>query len=128
MISWLDALEKDQVKPPPPARTARVQVVTQYKQKSNQLIELIINLQHGDIVKQQHLVGKHPYVDSDYMKQVEKACLADSKVKMELKTLQIPTGASIVAEPWTYATDGLNDMSERFTMVCSEFVFRFPDF
>jgi primary-amine oxidase len=50
------------------------------------------------------------------MKQVETACLGDSRVQDEVKKLQLPDGATVIVEPWTYATDGMNDMSSRITM------------
>jgi primary-amine oxidase len=51
------------------------------------------------------------------MKAVEEACLADERVQAEIKTLNVPDGATVVVEPWAYATDGMNDMTDRVTMV-----------
>lgn len=53
------------------------------------------------------------------MKKVEQACLADADVQEEIRCLKLPEGATAVVEPWAYATDGMNDMSQRVTMVCS---------
>lgn len=113
MVSWLERPSSTAA----PARTARVQILTQSQEKSNKLIELIVDLIQNQVVKQTQLVGKHPYIDSDYMKQVEAACLNDPRVQEELSSLGIPDKAAIVAEPWAYSTDGMNDMSERLTMV-----------
>lgn len=117
MVSWLEAYDSGQTQCIPPPRTARVQVITQERQNSNKLIELVIDLRRGETISQQHLVGKHSYIDAAYMKTVEKACMADAWVQHELSKLDIPENASVVAEPWAYATDGLNDMSERLSMV-----------
>jgi primary-amine oxidase len=43
--------------------------------------------------------------------------MADPKVQAEIKTLDLPEGASVIIEPWAYATDGANDMSRRISMV-----------
>jgi primary-amine oxidase len=51
------------------------------------------------------------------MKEVEEACLRDPKVQAEIITLDLPEGASVIVEPWAYATDGSNDMSRRISMV-----------
>ncbi|TKW48514.1 Copper amine oxidase 1 [Colletotrichum tanaceti] len=50
------------------------------------------------------------------MAQVAAAVLADQKVQQEIQTLKLPEGATVVVEPWAYATDGMKDMSERWTM------------
>lgn len=120
MILWLDEQDDIRRKHKRPARTARAQVVVRQRQNNNQLIELIIDLERNEVVKQQHLVGKHPYIDSAYMKEVEEACMADPWVQRELSMLELPAEASVVAEPWAYSTDGLNDMSERLTMVSTQ--------
>lgn len=51
------------------------------------------------------------------MQNVAAACLGDPKVQEEIRSLDLPPGATVVVEPWAYATDGLNDMKERQTMV-----------
>lgn len=83
----------------------------------NEMVELLIDLDAASVVKKEHLVGKHPYIDSAYMQAVEKACRADPRVQAEIEKLKLPSGATVVIEPWAYATDGMNDMSERTTMV-----------
>lgn len=97
-------------------RIACVQVVREDPTR-NQLIELFVDLNQATVIKQQHLVGKHAYIDSAYMRAAEKACEADERVQAEIRKLELPTGATVCIEPWAYATDGSNDMSERTTMV-----------
>lgn len=67
---------------------------------------------------QKHLEGKHTYIDPNYMREVENACLADKRVQEEIRSLNLPPGSTAIVEPWAYATDGMHDMTERLTMVC----------
>lgn len=117
MILFLGGPDLDQAPGPRPARVARVQVLTRRDDNPTHLTEVLVDLERGQPIKRQELPGKHPYIDSEYMKDVEQACLADSRVQQELASLNIPRDASIVAEPWAYATDGMNDMNRRLTMV-----------
>lgn len=98
-----------------PARTARVQVVV--ATHPSKFIEIWIDLDKATVLQKQQLVNKHPYIDSQYMQAVEKVCLADPAVQEHIKQLQLPEGATVIVEAWAYATDGLNDMSQRTTMV-----------
>jgi primary-amine oxidase len=100
-----------------PVRAARVQVTIRGNSKPNEMVELTIDLTTGSIIKKEHLVGKHPYIDSAYMQAAEKACRADPRIEAEIQKLKLPEGAQVVVEPWAYATDGMNDVSERTTMV-----------
>lgn len=101
-----------------PARQARVQVIAAPTPKeANQLFELIVDLDEQSVVKLENLKGKHSYIDSSYMGEVEEACLADDRVQAEIQTLQLPREAVVCVEAWAYATDGMNDMTERITMV-----------
>ncbi|KAI9369682.1 copper amine oxidase [Aspergillus egyptiacus] len=98
-----------------PARIARVQVVLRDGEGANKLIELLVDLGRQEMTQDEHLVGKHSHVDPDYMVLAEKACLADARVQEEIKKLKLPENATVIVEPWTYATDGMNDMSQRVT-------------
>lgn len=100
-----------------PTRYARVEVVIKGSRDENQLFELIVDLDADKVVRKQHVKGKHSYIDADYMKAVEAACLASEDVQAEIRTLDLPPGATVVVEAWAYATDGMNDMTERVTMV-----------
>lgn len=118
MIPFLDKESRGQPTGQAPDRSARVEVVIENeKSAKNELFELLVDLDHDRVSAKQHLKGKHSYIDSEYMKQVEKACLANEEVQQEIRTLNLPDGATVVVEPWAYATDGLNDMTERVTMV-----------
>lgn len=116
MVSYLEQERMGQVAEPP-TRYARVEVSIKKNPRGTQLFELIVDLDNNSVVKKQHVEGKHSYIDTNFMKAVEEACLADEKVQAEIKTLDIPDGAIVVVEPWAYATDGMNDMTDRVTMV-----------
>lgn len=104
-------------------RCARVEVLVQNDTDKNDLREFIVDLDNILISKQKYLVGKHSYIDSAYMKEVEEACMANANVQQGIQTLDLPHGASVIVEPWAYATDGSNDMSRRLTMVSSRIFF-----
>ena len=117
MIAFLEREHLGQLQTSCPLRISRVQVVVRGDSGPAELTELLVDLDHGTVVEQEVLVGKHSYIDSAYMKAVEKACMADERVQSEIKRLKLPAGASVVVEAWAYATDGMNDMSERTSMV-----------
>ncbi|GKZ78649.1 hypothetical protein AnigIFM56816_002420 [Aspergillus niger] len=116
MVPFLEQVHNGESALKRPARVARVQVVLPGDSSANQFIELLVDLEDSTILKKEHLIGKHPYIDSDYMKAAEKACMSDPKVQEEIAHLQLPDGATVVVESWAYATDGTKDMSQRTTM------------
>ncbi|KAF2713495.1 copper amine oxidase [Pleomassaria siparia CBS 279.74] len=105
LIAFLDGVG------PPPRRIARVHAYI-----SKAFHELHVDLNARGVISNEIQYGKHSHVDTAYMKQVEEACLEDVRVKVEIKKLQLPEGATVIVEPWTYATDGMNDMSTRTAM------------
>lgn len=116
MIAYLEKEHHRQVPGQVPTRYARVEVVVKGGDNKNQLFELIVDLDNDKVTRKQHIKGRHSYIDADYMKAVEAACLANKEVQTEIRTLNLPAGATVVVEPWAYATDGMNDMTERVTM------------
>lgn len=100
-----------------PHREARAQVIVPNDDGVSCLFELIVDITAARVVSSDHLKGKHSYIDSAYMKEVETACMADARIQAEVKKLRLPDGATVCVEPWAYATDGMNDMSQRTTMV-----------
>lgn len=117
MLDYLSGEHHHDTKGPKIERYARVEVVVKGSTGNNDLYDLLVNLDTKQVTRKQHQVGKHSYIDAEYMKQVEAACLANERVKAEIKTLKLPDGASVVVEPWAYATDGMNDMTKRVSMV-----------
>ncbi|CAG8243633.1 unnamed protein product [Penicillium salamii] len=115
MVRFLEHANRGEKARERPARIARVQAVFPGG-SANKFIELWVDLDQAAILKEEHLIGKHPYIDSDYMQAVEKACMADPKVQEHIAHLQLPDGASVIVEAWAYATDGTSDMSQQTTM------------
>lgn len=93
-------------------RQARVQLF-----HARILHEVVVDLHRRAIVTKEALQGRHSYIDTEFMQKAADACLADQRVQEEIKSLNLPEGATVVVEPWAYATDGVKDMKERWTMV-----------
>jgi primary-amine oxidase len=117
MIAFLERERLGQSHVSRPARIAFVQVIVCADSGTNELTELLVDINRGAVVQREILVGKHSFIDPAYMKAVENSCISDERVQLEIKKLKLPEGASVVVEPWAYATDGMNDMSERTSMV-----------
>lgn len=117
MIPFLDSEHSASGPTTPPARVAKIQAYVGHPGTKKNFTEFMVDLGRMSILSREELVGKHSYIDADYMRQVEEACLADPGVQEEIRSLKLPEGATAVVEPWAYATDGMNDMSERLTMV-----------
>lgn len=118
MLPFLESEHRGNPAAKRPARVSRVQVVLRGNDGANQLRELLVDLDSTDVLKNDHLVGRHSYIDSDYMRLVESACLADQRVQDEIKKLKLPPSSTVIVEPWAYGTDGTYDGLERVTMVC----------
>ncbi|KAJ6096103.1 hypothetical protein N7486_006849 [Penicillium sp. IBT 16267x] len=116
MLQFLEQEHQGQSHTSRPARSARVQVIIRTQSGSNEMVELIVNLDQGMVWKKEYLPGKHPYIDSAYMQAVESACRADARIVAEIQKLKLPEGSTVVIEPWAYATDGMSDMTQRTSM------------
>ncbi|VUC22354.1 unnamed protein product [Clonostachys rosea] len=116
MIPYLEKEHRKQTPEKLPTRNARVEVVVKGHNGQNELFELVLDLDAEKVVSKKHQRGKHSYIDADYMKLVEQACLANEQVQTEIQTLDLPAGSTVVVEPWAYATDGMNDMTSRISM------------
>lgn len=117
MIPFIDNEHAERACDHAPMRCARVEVVISASEEDNGLFELVVDLDDDRIIAKQHQRGKHSYIDTTFMQQVEAACLADPEVQKQIRVLDLPEGSSVVVEPWAYATDGENDMSKRLSMV-----------
>ena len=113
MIPFLDAEHGGKETPKAPARAAKVQA---YVNKA--FSEFKIDLDQQAVLGEESLHSRHSHIDADYMRKAELACMANPRVKEQIAALKLPEGATVVVEPWTYGTDGMNDMAERMTMVC----------
>jgi primary-amine oxidase len=117
MVPFLDSEHAGHAADHAPMRCARVEVVVRLSDEENALFELLVDLDNDRIVAKQHHRGKHSYIDTTFMQQVEAACLANPEVQEQIRVLELPEGSCVVVEPWAYATDGENDMSKRLSMV-----------
>jgi primary-amine oxidase len=116
MMAFLDAEHSPSPAVPPPTRAATVQVFIGAKRDSARFFEIKVNVRTGEILHQEQLLGRHPHVDGNDMVVNERACLSDPRVQAAIKEMTLPEGAEIRIEPWTYATDGANDMTQKITM------------
>ncbi|KAK7211727.1 hypothetical protein V2G26_018905 [Clonostachys chloroleuca] len=116
MIEYLEKEHRKQPRGKIPARNARAEVVIKGHNEQNELFELVVDLDTEQVASKKHHRGKHSYIDAEYMKAVEQACLANEEVQAEIRTLDLPAGSTVVVEPWAYATDGMNDMTTRISM------------
>lgn len=112
MVLFLDQEHGGVEIPKAPARVARVQAHV-----NNIFFEYKVDLGQRVVDSEEALHGRHSHIDGDYMRKAELACMADPRVKEQVAALNLPEGATVVVEPWTYGTDGMNDMSQRMTMV-----------
>ncbi|PVH95648.1 hypothetical protein DM02DRAFT_675343 [Periconia macrospinosa] len=110
MIAFLDASQTGS----PKSNVTRKAMVHAYFNKA--FHEIFVDIPGNKILSHQILEGKHSHVDAAYMAQVEEACMQDIKVQAEIEALKLPSNATVIVEPWTYATDGMNDMKARITM------------
>jgi len=117
MITFLDSEHAGESTDHAPSRCARVEVFIRTPEQGNALFELLVDLNNDIVIAKQHQRGKHSYIDTTFMQQVEEACLANAEVQEQIRVLDLPEGSSVVVEPWAYATDGENDMSTRLSMV-----------
>jgi primary-amine oxidase len=115
MIPYLDAEHASKPTTPPPPRIALVQF---YLDTSSDFREARLDVTSGRCLEEVKLAGKHSYLDTELMTAAETSCLADPDVQEAIKALELPEGAVVCVEPWTYGTDGMHDMSRRIIMVC----------
>lgn len=114
MIPFLEA-EHASKPATPPARIAMVQF---YLKDSSDFRETRVELSTGKFVEETKLTGKHSYLDPPLMDTCEVVCHKHPEVQKAIKALELPEGAEVCIEPWTYGTDGMNDMSKRILVVC----------
>ncbi|KAL2410489.1 Copper amine oxidase 1 [Exophiala dermatitidis] len=115
MINFLEVESTNGFPKSRPARVAVVQVFLGPRD-SEHFFQLDVDVVSGKIIKREQLSGCHPHVDANDMQKIEQACLNDPEVRAAIEEMQLPEEAVIKIEPWTYATDGTNDMSQKITM------------
>ncbi|KIW11821.1 hypothetical protein PV08_09094 [Exophiala spinifera] len=115
MIKYLEAEHGDYLQTITLPRLAMVQTFLGPRDSSH-YYQLKVDVETGGIVEQKQLVGCHGHVDATDMQRAERECLNDARVQAAIRDMKLPAGAEVKIEPWTYATDGMNDMSEKITM------------
>ncbi|KAG0651216.1 Copper amine oxidase 1 [Hyphodiscus hymeniophilus] len=113
IMPYLEAENASMPLPRPPPRCALVQY---YLDSINNFWEAQVGIDAGKILNREHLAGRHSYTDAVEMQRAEVACLADPRIQAELKAMELPEDAVVCVEPWTYAPDGMEDMTKRFVM------------
>lgn len=117
LVPYLQAEHGSQPRPMVP-RKAFCQY---YLDDRQQFHQLEIDITTKALSNQEALIGRHSYTDAEEGVKAEAGCLADPQVQVAIKQLELPENAVIVVEPWTYAPDGLEDMSQRIIMVRHHF-------
>ncbi|KIV86849.1 hypothetical protein PV11_02433 [Exophiala sideris] len=115
MIRFLEDEHNQVPSPSAPTRVAMVQVFLGPRD-SDHFYQLKVDVSSGKILEERQLKGCHPHVDATDMRKAEQECLKDPEVQAAIKAMNLPEGATVNVEPWTYATDGMHDMSQKITM------------
>ncbi|KAI1608197.1 amine oxidase [Exophiala viscosa] len=112
LAPYLQAERANQIRPKIP-RKAFCQY---YLNDRQQFHQVEVDIDTGKLSSREELPGKHSYTDAEEGTKAEAGCLAEPTVQAALKQLDLPENAVVVVEPWTYAPDGLEDMSQRIIM------------
>lgn len=83
MVSYLEQERMGQYIEPL-TRYSRVEVSIKKDPSGTQLFEHIVDLDKSSIVKKHHIKGKHSYIDTNFMKAIKEAYLADKKVQAKI--------------------------------------------
>lgn len=114
-------LEAEHAGKPGVSTSERSAFIQFYRGSSKNFYQVHLELRTGKVNAEKKLEGKHSYVDTDEMQATEDACIAAPEVQEAIRMLQLPDEAEVCIEPWTYGTDGMNDMAERIIMVLAAF-------
>jgi primary-amine oxidase len=76
----------------------------------NKYHEAVVNLSTGTVEYNVRLgANLHAPGDGEEIVAIEKIALADEGIKTEIAKLQLPEGTVLVADPWIYGSDGVDD-------------------
>ncbi|KAK6330431.1 hypothetical protein TWF696_003527 [Orbilia brochopaga] len=103
MKRWLR--EPDSSKP----KIDRKAFVVFYYRRTPNLFECVINLASETIELNNKLDGFHSCADGEEILEIERTCLEDEGVKAEIEKLKLPEGTVVLADPWIYGSDGVDD-------------------
>ncbi|KAF2213612.1 hypothetical protein CERZMDRAFT_120834 [Cercospora zeae-maydis SCOH1-5] len=106
MVPYLEAESQGS---PLPTIDRRV-FLNYYLRRTDKFHEAVANLSTQTIEFNARLgLNMHAPGDAEEILALERIALADEGVQAELAKLQLPAGAKIVADPWIYGSDGIND-------------------
>ncbi|KAF2457990.1 amine oxidase [Lineolata rhizophorae] len=108
--------ERSGFKSSAPAKPARMAYVQYYVNTPQDFREVHVDLDKRELLNKNVLKGVHSFSVSSDMEKIEKACIESPEVKEVIDELLLPEGSTVVAETWTYATDGENDMKNKIVM------------
>ncbi|KAI6323560.1 hypothetical protein MCOR34_001812 [Pyricularia oryzae] len=106
LIPYLDAEKKGQATSPIDRRS----LVGYYIRNTHKLHEAIVNLTQN-VVESNVLLGPnvHANGDAEELLAIEEMLTSDPSVLAEVAKLKLPEGAKVVADPWIYGSDGVNE-------------------
>lgn len=84
--------------------------LTYYLRRTNKFHEAVANLSTQTVEFNARLgANMHAPGDGEEIEAMERIALADEGVQAELAKLQLPKGSHVVADPWIYGADGVDD-------------------
>ncbi|KAK6373511.1 hypothetical protein LTS17_008003 [Exophiala oligosperma] len=113
LLPYLEAEHLRQTLPQRPCREAMVQF---FSGTSEHFYEVVVDLERASIVSEKDLRGYHSYTDFEEQTCLEQSCLHDDRILKAIVKFDLPEGAVISVEPWTYAPDGVENATQRLTM------------
>ncbi|KAI5837336.1 copper amine oxidase [Morchella snyderi] len=115
LISWM---ERGGERPP------RRGYISYYVRNTNKLFEAYILLEEEErgegglvaVLESNFRVkeGYHAHADGQEIVKVEEVVLQDEGVKAELAKLELPEGTVVISDPWTFGSDGVEDLRRQF--------------
>lgn len=111
VLPYLDA-EHEGLKLPAVPRTAYVLYVMVNTHKT---FEAIVDITTGKLVSNAQIPEDcHAAADAAELYEIEEIALSSPEVKKELERLNLPPDAKVVCDPWTYGSDGYDDLTRKW--------------
>lgn len=111
LVPYLEAEHKGSPLPIVP-RTAYVLYLLQNTHKT---FEAIVDLGTGKLVSNAEIPADcHAAADTSELVTIEEIVLSSPEVKKELERLNLPAGAVVACDPWTYGSDGDDDQTRKW--------------
>lgn len=111
VVPYLEAEHRGSPLPIVP-RSAYVLYVMQNTHKT---FEAIVDFSTGKLVSNAEIPADcHAAADTSELYEIEEIALSSPEVKKELERLNLPKGAVVACDPWTYGTDGDDDQTRKW--------------